>query len=95
MGTAAFTGRVSNSAVGPVPDTGNPTLEAFIAEELLRIQIQMELGMFQMLSMAVNGREPPNLFDGLVMFFRENTVGPQPQKRGLYVWHDGAWEFIA
>jgi hypothetical protein len=88
MGTQPYSKRSAAVGPGPVPSTGNPTLEAYCAEELFRVWTQLQTGSSQFITLEPLGIVPPNVFDGMICFFVENVVAPQ---RGLYEYSSGAW----
>ena len=88
MPVAPYSVRAGGMMPGPVPSTGNPELERYVAEELAKIVFQLQTGSSQFITLELLGREPARLVDGLICFFVEGVVAPQ---RGLYEYHSGNW----
>ena len=89
MAVGPYSIRAGSHAPGPVPSTGNPELERYLAQELGTLFFQIQSGASQIITLEVLGREPPNVFDGLLCFFRESVVAPQ---RGFYGYENGNWK---
>lgn len=88
MAVQPYSIRAGSDKPGPVPHTGNAALEEYLANELNRLWLMIQTGNCQLLSLEPLGRVPPNVFDGMICFFRENVITPQ---RGLYEYSNGAW----
>ena len=80
--------RAGSDAPGPVPATGNPELEAYVAKELQAIWNKQQLGQAQMLQLEPLNQFPPRFSDGMIAFFIAGVAGPQA---GLYEFKGGAW----
>lgn len=92
MGTKPFAIRAGIDGPSPPPHTGNAELERYVYSELNRLYGQIQLGMVQGLELEVIGFTPKRTFDGMVHYFREGVVGAQ---RGMYLYTEGAWKYVA
>jgi hypothetical protein len=80
--------RAGSDAPGPVPQTGNAELEAYIGKELQAIWTKQQMGQCQMLQLEPLNQFPPRVADGMICFFIAGVAGPQA---GLYEFKGGVW----
>jgi hypothetical protein len=88
MALQPYSIKAASDAPGPVPHTGNPELESYLASELQRLFQKINGGDMQLISLEPLGAVPSKVRDGMICFFRENVITPQ---RGLYEYSGGAW----